>query len=398
MPPTCVIDPGHGGPASGAVGPTRLLEKEVTLDLALRTAALLRRGANVTCTRDADVNLGLADRADVARQLGADVFLSIHLNAHPRADRAVNGTETWVWDPPPGRSSALAGAVQERLVAALGLHNRGVRNSGNMGVLRASRHDPRTDCCLAEVSFISSTEEEARLRTGDYRARIAHALAGAVNAHLRLGIPGLEEAPAPDASISLARQALDLWHEVPLVPQQTGMSCWAAAAAMIVGWRDRLPVEPLEVAQAAGRWREYRDGLQPQDVPELARTWGLALETAHLRRPQDLANLLASHGPLWVGEASPGLHSVVVTGMQGDGTPEGTKVRIADPWPMERGERYSVPFGEFLRNIDAAGADGGGTQILHARGRGAGARQEVRFRESFVARYGGANPDAYPSA
>src|SRR6266545_4414340 len=115
--PICVIDPGHGGSArvagsspNNAVGPTGLLEKDVTLDVVQRTAALLQsRGVDVTCTRTSDVNLGLAARADVAKQLGADVFLSIHFNAPGSpSDHTTNGTETWVWDPPPAPSMELA--------------------------------------------------------------------------------------------------------------------------------------------------------------------------------------------------------------------------------------------------------------------------------------------------
>jgi len=78
--------------------------------------------------------------------------------------------------------------------------------------------------------------------------------------------------------------------------------------------------------------------------------------------------LLDRCGPIWVGEASPGLHVVVVAGMHGDGTPDGTFVRIADPWPIGRGERYSLSFQEFCGNLRAAATLAGGRpQILHAR-------------------------------
>src|SRR5262244_2454082 len=74
------------------------------------------------------------------------------------------------------------------------------------------------------------------------------------------------------------QQRFDVWHEVPLVPQQTGMSCWAAAAAMLIGWRDAIYVDPEAVAQGAGRWRAYRDGLHPSEVAAFAAHWGLIVE------------------------------------------------------------------------------------------------------------------------
>lgn len=405
MPYVCVIDPGHGGSSAGGTAVrTDPLEKEAALDVALRLKALLEAsGIQATLTRSADSNVALEERPLVSRRLRADVFLSIHFNGSNDAnDRSSNGTSTYVWKPPDAKSLQLARAVHGELLGALGLKDRKV-NQGHLLVLNPRRHDPGTACCLAEVSFLTCSAEEERLRTDAYRERIAHALAAGVASYLgvRSPAPALPRhrttpaAPLAASGIAAAREQLDIWHEVPLVAQGTGMSCWAAAAAMIVGWRDRLHVEPLEVARAAGRWREYREGLQPHDVPELARTWGLQLDTATIREPRDLARLLSSSGPLWVGEASPGLHSVVVTGLHGDGTPGGTLVRVADPWPMERGERYSVPFADFVQNLNAAETDGGGTQILHASGRGAGSRREMHVRESFVARFGRPNPDSY---
>src|SRR3954468_10853030 len=85
--PTVVIDPGHGGAApvggsspNNATGPNGLLEKDLTLDLGRRVSTLLAPRATVILTRTTDVNLSLADRAKVAHDANADVFLSIHLN------------------------------------------------------------------------------------------------------------------------------------------------------------------------------------------------------------------------------------------------------------------------------------------------------------------------------
>jgi N-acetylmuramoyl-L-alanine amidase len=87
-----VIDPGHGGPRvppklegsswNNAVGPTGLLEKTVTLQVAKAAAdAFARIGIDVILTRKADVNLGIVARAKVAKDARADAFVSIHFNA-----------------------------------------------------------------------------------------------------------------------------------------------------------------------------------------------------------------------------------------------------------------------------------------------------------------------------
>src|SRR5215472_2447680 len=85
--------------------------------------------------------------------------------------------------------------------------------------------------------------------------------------------------PSMPSSVAWSeREEFDIWHEVPLVPQLTGMSCWAAAAAMIVGWRDCVDIDPTEVAHGVGRWEAYRDGLEPEDVDALARAFQLHIE------------------------------------------------------------------------------------------------------------------------
>jgi hypothetical protein len=183
------------------------------------------------------------------------------------------------------------------------------------------------------------------------------------------------------------RRAFDVWNEVPLVPQLTGMSCWAAAAAMIIGWRDVLVVNPEEVAQGAGRWAEYREGLHPLQLEEFARAWGLRVEPSRDWTVRGLQSVLERNGPVWLGEASPGLHSIVVTGMYGDGTPEGTHVRVNDPWPVDRGERYTLTWSQLMKNFQAA-ADLAGVhaQVLHAGGRRGGPSGRSRFAERRVVR------------
>ncbi len=164
----------------------------------------------------------------------------------------------------------------------------------------------------------------------------------------------------------------DIWHQVPLVPQLTGMSCWAAAAAMLVGWRECIHTRPDEIAHGSGFWEAYRDGLDPDSIGTLSKTWRLHPVNHFDISVANLRHVLANNGPLWVGEASPGLHSIVITGIYGDGSEENSFVRINDPWPIGGGERYSKSVKEFKRDFTAATqAVGQHTQILHAGGRNA---------------------------
>lgn len=78
-----VIDPGHGGRDPGAVGASGLEEKEVTLDISRRLRHRLEKhsGYRIFLTRDDDIKLSLKDRAEFANKVGADLFISIHVNS-----------------------------------------------------------------------------------------------------------------------------------------------------------------------------------------------------------------------------------------------------------------------------------------------------------------------------
>ena len=114
-----VIDPGHGGPRkppvvggsswNNATGPTGLLEKTVTLQVAkAAAAAFAQTGIEVLLTRSRDTNLGIAQRAAVAKNARAEVFVSIHFNAAPATGAPAQGTETWIGNAPTDASRRLA--------------------------------------------------------------------------------------------------------------------------------------------------------------------------------------------------------------------------------------------------------------------------------------------------
>lgn len=190
-----VLDPGHGGTSTvggsspnNAVGPTGLLEKTVTLDVAKRAASLLQaKGHTVKLTRTNDQNVGLRERAAVAKVTASPVFVSIHLNGF---NNSTQGTET-ICDTVHLTSSAdLCRAVQKRMVAATGHNDRNGTHPGgvkrqSLGVLKPDRHHPRTACCLVEISFMDVASEETRLKTSAaYLDKIAKALSDGVEDYL----------------------------------------------------------------------------------------------------------------------------------------------------------------------------------------------------------------------
>jgi len=80
---TIIIDPGHGGEDTGAIGPGDIHEKDVVLPMSLYLKEMLEEeGANVIMTRSEDVFVNLYDRPEQIDQYNADFFISVHVNAH----------------------------------------------------------------------------------------------------------------------------------------------------------------------------------------------------------------------------------------------------------------------------------------------------------------------------
>lgn len=190
-----VLDPGHGGsakvggssPNNAISKPRGILEKTLTLDVARRAKALLQAsGHAVYLTRNGDTNLGLADRAAVARTRKADVFLSIHFNGWPTPD--VQGSEAFSHPDAPSRSARLARAVLDKVVVATGYKDRGAKQE-KYGVLNPASHLALTAASLVELSFISVPAEDARLTDPAYLDRLADAAARGIEAYLAAEFP-----------------------------------------------------------------------------------------------------------------------------------------------------------------------------------------------------------------
>ena len=161
------IDAGHGGKDGGAQGAS-VAEKWIALDVANRVAQKLQNsGMSVVMTRDSDYFVELAERANIANQTGADVFVSIHCNSGPST---AQGTEVWTY-PGAAEDKRLAEELLERMIARTGLRSRGTKEE-NFAVLRLTR----CPAALVELGFISNPEEEQTMKTFDYQDQASTAI------------------------------------------------------------------------------------------------------------------------------------------------------------------------------------------------------------------------------
>jgi N-acetylmuramoyl-L-alanine amidase len=245
---TIVIDPGHGGVETGAIGPGGVQEKELTLELARELAARLGRlGVQTVLTRTDDTQVALDTRSAIANQNRADLFISIHLNSSLGA--GANGTETYflspqasdsraassaaaentppaaavtsdaaggagapsaaeqqdvdliLWDLAQSRhlaeSQRFANMIQAQLNEALQIKDRGVKQAP-FRVLKGAT----MPAVLVELGFINNPDEEKKLQDPAYRGQLVDALITAI-ARYRTSIegpPAAAGAPAPGAA------------------------------------------------------------------------------------------------------------------------------------------------------------------------------------------------------
>lgn len=193
-----MLDPGHGGKDQGAATDDGLLlEKNLTLDIALRVRATLQaRGLNVLLTRDDDTTLTLSNRTDAAQAASPGLFVSIHLNK--AANTNSFGVETFVLPAPgfagtadtskpdafrPGNafdpaSSRLAYAIHRRLHPLAGF-DRGVKRARFAVLANAS-----SPAVLVECGFLSNPDEATRFETPLHKANIARAISEGIFEYL----------------------------------------------------------------------------------------------------------------------------------------------------------------------------------------------------------------------
>jgi len=209
-----VVDAGHGGWDLGTVGRRGLLEKDLVLEIAQRLGKLLesRLGADVIYTRQDDNYIPLDERAEIANQSQADLFVSVHANYSDLP--SARGVETYYTNTfsAPGSKEAgskdadshtvagsmknsitpalsqadlhdrieqsrrLAASVQRSMYGTLSVQNPGLRDRGIKEAGFVVLTESSMPGILAEVSFVSSPTDEQKLRSDGYREQIAEAL------------------------------------------------------------------------------------------------------------------------------------------------------------------------------------------------------------------------------
>jgi len=217
---TVVIDPGHGGPRPGTIGRSGLREKDVNLAIALALRKLLteKAGLEAILTRESDVDVPLEDRPVIANQKRADLFVSIHSNAH--RDRKRGGVETFFLNisPDPSvielaaaenatstknigemktilqrivqnskilESGRLAERIQKNLVKSLSKDLPSIKDLGVKGGPFWVLIGGEMPSVLVEVSHLSNAKEEAKLGTPRYRDLAAQGIYEGIMEYIR---------------------------------------------------------------------------------------------------------------------------------------------------------------------------------------------------------------------
>jgi N-acetylmuramoyl-L-alanine amidase len=199
--PVVVLDPGHGGPETGAVSPGGLAEATVNLAVARQAQAVLEaQGVATLLTRTGDYELALPPRSEIARDVKPRAFVSIHHNADPDGPRDGPGSETYYQIGSPD-SKRLAGLIYEEVVKALSAYHvtwmadrdAGAKyRPGRSGAdyYAMLRQPGKVVSVLAELAFVSNPAEAELLARPDVQRVEGQAVARGIVRYLTTADPG----------------------------------------------------------------------------------------------------------------------------------------------------------------------------------------------------------------
>jgi N-acetylmuramoyl-L-alanine amidase len=184
-----VVDPGHGGSDPGAIGINALQEKTVNTDISLKLKdILLAAGYEVIMTRENDRTMSLQERVMIARNTQADLFVSVHANAHPSS--SARGTMVLYFDAEhakseyPSSAEMIAWTPQSRQLATFVLSSllEAVPNT-NRGLVPSSAYVLRNGnvpSILVETAFLSNHQDAKLLADEKVRLKYAQAIAAGI--------------------------------------------------------------------------------------------------------------------------------------------------------------------------------------------------------------------------
>lgn len=196
-----VLDAGHGGSEPGAISPDGLAEKIVNLGVVAQAKeALEAAGVTVVATRTADYDVSLQSRAEIAKSLSPEAFVSVHHNAEPDGPSPKPGSETYYQIGSPD-SKRLSGLIYEEVERALSQYKAAwVADTDAGAKYRPGQHGgdyyavlsmpaPVTSV-LVELAFVSNPVEARLISRGDVQAVEGRALARGVLRYLTTTDPG----------------------------------------------------------------------------------------------------------------------------------------------------------------------------------------------------------------
>ncbi|MEM8719089.1 MAG: N-acetylmuramoyl-L-alanine amidase [Cyanobacteria bacterium P01_G01_bin.39] len=179
--PRVIIDPGHGGKDPGTVGIAGFQEKDVVLPISMDVAEILRKqNIEVIMTRETDNFISLEGRTNLANDVDADLFVSIHANAINLSRPDVNGLETYYYKS--GRR--LAEVIHWSILNGVNIDNRGIRRA-RFYVLRHST----MPAVLVEVGFLTGAVDSSRLKDPNHRRQMAEAIARGIIQYIKQNNP-----------------------------------------------------------------------------------------------------------------------------------------------------------------------------------------------------------------
>ena len=199
---TIVIDPGHGGPDSGAVGCGGWREEESNLAIGLRVQKLLSdAGACALMTRKEDVAVDvvkkrdLEKRAEFAANHSADFFISIHSNSI-RVPGSMSGIETY-YHGHDMSANALAQCIHTEVIKAAGLPDLRVKSDfvlyqTGLGVLRNASERFGIPAALMEIGFVNHPYDSTKIKDPDFQQKVAEAIVRGLKAYVE-GNPTFSE-------------------------------------------------------------------------------------------------------------------------------------------------------------------------------------------------------------
>lgn len=183
-------------------------------------------------------------------------------------------------------------------------------------------------------------------------------------------ILSLSSLPFLVTSQSANAQAVNTVENAKPFAQTKTWSCWAAAAVILLRWKDGMNYSELDVATMAGN--KYKNaftqntGLLGSDIQDFANKLGLTTEAPQNFTPGGYESLIKNHGPIWVAadlgsQGKPRGHVRVLRGVTGDGTFNGSTAWVLDPDGGHDSQITVTQFAQQMEQIARAELDAGGS-------------------------------------